>query len=112
LRQTQLVDAVIALARRGAPLLKAKRAVEAAMDERANVLDVPMVEDRRALAEELPRCGFDMAVVANQSVDVKDLRERLSLTQEQFAARFRLELDAARNWERGRREPDTAAAAI
>jgi putative transcriptional regulator len=31
------------------------------------------------------------------------------LTQEQFARRFGLELDAVRNWEYGRREPDAAA---
>ena len=43
------------------------------------------------------------------AVDVRKLRERLSLTQEQFALRFGLELDAVRNWEYGRREPDAAA---
>jgi putative transcriptional regulator len=32
-----------------------------------------------------------------------------SLTQEQFTLRFGLELDAVRNWEYGRREPDVAA---
>jgi putative transcriptional regulator len=67
------------------------------------------VEDVHILAEELRRSGFEISVVTHQSVDVKKLRERLSLTQEQFALRFGLELDAVQNWEHGRREPDAAA---
>ncbi len=50
-----------------------------------------------------------MSLVAPVSVDVRGLRERLGLTQEHFAPRFCLELDAVRNWEYGRREPDAAA---
>jgi hypothetical protein len=81
LRGIQSVDAIIALRRRGASTLNAKRAVEAAMEGQANVLDVPVVEDRRALAEELLSYGFEMAIV-NPSVDAGDTRERLTLTQE------------------------------
>ncbi len=44
-------------------------------------------------------------------VDIRKLRDRLCLTQDQFALRFGLELDAGRNWEYGRREPDAAAKA-
>jgi putative transcriptional regulator len=43
------------------------------------------------------------------AVDVRKLRERLGLTQEQFSLRFGLELDAVRNWEYGRRQLDKAA---
>jgi len=100
---------VIALRRRGAPTLKAKRAVEAAMERKANVLDVPTVESLHALAEDLRRFGFGMSLVTPLTVDVRKLRERLGLTQEQFSLRFGLELDAVRNWEYGRREPDAAA---
>jgi DNA-binding XRE family transcriptional regulator len=109
LAQTKSVEAVIALRRRGAPTLKAKRAVEAAMEGRANVLEVSTVESSPALGRELRCFGFGMSSVAPVSVDVKKLRERLGLTQEQFALRFGLELDAVRNWEYGRREPDVAA---
>jgi DNA-binding transcriptional regulator YiaG len=109
LSQTKSVDAIIALRRRGAPTLKAKRAVEAAMEKKANALSVPTVEDVHILAEELRLSGFEISIVTHQSVDVRKLRERLSLTQEQFALRFGLELDAVQNWEHGRREPDAAA---
>ncbi len=108
LDQTKSVEAVMALRRRGVPTLKAKRAVEAAMERRANVLDVPTVESRPALAEDLRRFGFGVFVVTPLAVDVRKLRERLGLTQEQFSLRFGLELDAVRNWEYGRREPDAA----
>jgi hypothetical protein len=58
LDETKSVEAVIALRRRGAPTLKAKRAVEAALERKTNVLDVPTVESLRALAEDLRRFGF------------------------------------------------------
>ena len=65
------------------------------MEGKPNVLDVPTVESRGALAEDLRRFGFGH--VRGQSlsrVDVRKLRDRLGLTQEQFALRFGLELDA------------------
>ena len=109
LNETKSVEAAIALRRRGVPTPKAKRAVEAALERKANVLDVPTVESSHALAEDLRRFGFGMSLVTPRAVDVRKLRERLGLTQEQFSLRFGLELDAVRNWEYGRREPDAAA---
>lgn len=38
-------------------------------------------------------------------VDVKSIRERTGLTQEQFAATFAISLGALRHWERGDRKP-------
>jgi len=38
-------------------------------------------------------------------VDVKAVRERTGLTQEQFAATFAISLGALRHWERGDRKP-------
>ena len=109
LAETKSVQAVIALRRRGAPTLKAKRAVEAAIERKPNVLELPTVESLHTLAEDLRREGFGLSVVAARNVDVRSLRERLGLTQDQFALRFGLELDAVRNWEYGRRTPDVAA---
>jgi hypothetical protein len=68
LDQTKTVEAVIALRRRGVPTLKAKRAVEAAIEGRANVLDVPTIESRHALAEDLRRFGFDMSLKDPEAV--------------------------------------------
>ena len=41
--------------------------------------------------------------------DLKAIRERLHLTQRQFADTFGLSLGAVRDWEQGRFEPDQAA---
>jgi putative transcriptional regulator len=43
------------------------------------------------------------------AVDVSTLRERLSLTQEQFAARFGFSVATLRHWERGDRSPSGAS---
>jgi hypothetical protein len=61
LDETKSVEAVIALRRRGVPTLEAKCGVEAAMEGKGNVLDVPMVESLRALADDLRRFGFAMS---------------------------------------------------
>ena len=39
------------------------------------------------------------------SVDVRAIRERLDLTQEEFAETFALPLASVRNWEQGKRVP-------
>jgi putative transcriptional regulator len=42
---------------------------------------------------------------------VKTLRRALALTQEEFAARYRIPLGTLRDWEQGRSEPDQQAKA-
>lgn len=39
----------------------------------------------------------------------KEIRKRLKMTQQQFAAQFGLPLGTLRDWEQGTREPDSAA---
>jgi len=46
-----------------------------------------------------------------ESVDVKNIRERMGLSQSSFANRFGLSVYALRNWEQGKRQPDPAARA-
>ena len=41
----------------------------------------------------------------------KIIRRALSLTQEEFAARYRIPVGTLRDWEQGRSEPDEAASA-
>jgi putative transcriptional regulator len=52
-------------------------------------------------AEELAR----MKPVPNP----KRIRERLHLTQEEFSEQFRLPLGTLRDWEQGKKQPDSAA---
>lgn len=98
------------LARRGLSLLRAKRAMEELLDTGCSVVELPRLEDEAVLAAELAAAGIAGAVVnVSERVDVRGLRQRLGLTREQFSARYGLELETVRNWEAGRREPDSTA---
>ena len=44
-----------------------------------------------------------------QEVDVKRIRERLGLSQEEFALRFGFSIGTLRHWEQGRRFPEGPA---
>ena len=45
-------------------------------------------------------------------LDVKAIRQRLGLTQAEFAARFGFDLRALQNWEQHRRQPERPARAF
>jgi putative transcriptional regulator len=109
LANLKTVDATLALAKRGLSLLRSKRAVEEMVERRRVVVLVPTVESEKALAHELADAGCVVASIGHHAVDVRSLRERLGLTQEQFALQYGLDLDAVRNWEHRRRTPDPAA---
>lgn len=46
------------------------------------------------------------------AVDVKGLRERLGLTQNQFSGMIGVSIKTLQNWEQGRREPEGPAKAL
>ena len=46
-----------------------------------------------------------------ESINVKNIRAGMGLSQTGFAARFGLSLHTLRNWEQGKRTPDPAARA-
>ncbi len=47
-----------------------------------------------------------------ESIDVRELRNRLHLSQGRFADAFGLSVDSVRHWESGRRTPEAAARAL
>jgi DNA-binding transcriptional regulator YiaG len=110
IRDIKTIPAIRALAYRCMNLLGAKRAVEAMVADRRAFVLVPKVESLDALTQELAGAGVRAVALPDASIDVRAMREKLGLTQEQFAVRYGLDIDAVRNWERGRRTPDTAAA--
>ena len=57
----------------------------------------PMTPDQMTRAQRVPR--------------IKTLRRALGLTQEEFAARYRVPLGTLRDWEQGRSQPDQPARA-
>jgi putative transcriptional regulator len=104
------IDATHALARRGMPMLRAKRHAEALLDDQRVFAQIPMVEDAQAFIADMANAGIAATLLRGEpAVDVRALRERLNLTREQFAIRYGLEVETLRNWETGKREPDTTA---
>jgi putative transcriptional regulator len=43
--------------------------------------------------------------------DVRAIRQKLHMSQEAFAAAYRIPLPTLKNWEQGRRQPDAPATA-
>jgi putative transcriptional regulator len=67
---------------------------------------------RQALAHATGEAAEGFAVHVPEAVDVRAIRERLGLSQSDFARRFGFRLDAVQNWEQGRRRPAGAARAF
>jgi putative transcriptional regulator len=75
------------------PMTEAEIEAAAASDPDAR----PMTPEEAATTRRIPR--------------VKTLRRALALTQEEFAARYRIPLGTLRDWEQGRSTPDQPARA-
>jgi len=58
-------------------------------------------------AQPLPHDGKGLRKLVN----VKKLRERLGITQDEFAATYRIPVGTLRDWEQGRKNPDSTARA-
>jgi putative transcriptional regulator len=76
-----------------APMTEAEVEAAASRDPDAR----PFTPEELAKAKRIPRA--------------KTLRRALGLTQEEFAARYRIPLGTLRDWEQGRSEPDQPARA-
>lgn len=103
LGRVRTIPAIRSLHHRGLSMIRAKRAVEAVFDKGLAVVAVPRVEDLSALARDLADSGVAVTAVEVGDVDVRRIRERSGLTQEEFALRFGLDVDTLQNWEAGRR---------
>ena len=104
------IDGMLSLARRGMTMLRAKRVIEELIETGRVFVEIPTVEDADALGADLANAGIAGARVdGEREVDIRDLRERLGLTREQFAMRYGLEVETLRNWETGKRGLDAVA---
>jgi DNA-binding transcriptional regulator YiaG len=61
------------------------------------------------MVAELGGLGVTACVIKRPTVDVRAIRDRLKLSQAEFAIRFGFELDTVQNWEQGRNVPDAPA---
>jgi putative transcriptional regulator len=74
-------------------------------------IDAMTDEDIERQIAENPDAAPVMTRAEIRAARVRHARRRSGLTQETFAARYRIPLGTLRDWEQGRREPDAAALA-
>ncbi len=106
-------EAARILARRHLPLRTSHRILcELLAGAPTAVVQVPCVEDREALMNELAHVGVTARIHEAAAIAPRRVREDRAMTQEEFALRYGLDLATLRNWEQGRSKPDAAARAI
>jgi putative transcriptional regulator len=66
---------------------------------------------KQAAAHSNGRKPRGMRVTKLEVPDVKAIRRSLRMSQDRFAAAYRIPLPTLKNWEQGRRHPDAPAAA-
>ncbi len=96
----------------GVSVRTAKKTVDDLAGGRTAYVEAPAVRDYAALKRKL--VGQEIAVhqFRARHVDVKALRARLGISQEDFAGRYGLDVATVRNWEQGRTTPDGPAARL
>jgi DNA-binding transcriptional regulator YiaG len=67
------------------------------------------VDKKKNIATMFQLLEVTARVLTKPDVDIRAVRNRLGLSQTEFALRFGFELDTIQNWEQGRYKPDTAA---
>ena len=88
-------------------------AVEALTLRDYAVVRIPTLESLVTFGAEMADAGVaacDHAPLGQ--VDVKDIRKRVELTQEQFALHFGLDVKTVRNWEQGVSQPDATGRSL
>lgn len=109
-RDVAVIPAVLALAKRGLSMLRAKRAMEAMLADGKVIVELPTVESPDALAADLKGSGVavrfrsleDREMMEDFPGYVRRLRRRLKMTQEGFAQAYALDVKTVRGWEAGK----------
>lgn len=105
-----VISVVMALAKRGLSMLKAKRAVEVMIAAGHVIVELPTVESSDAVAADLKAAGVgvrfrsveDRKMMEDFSGFVRRLRLSLKMTQEGFAQAYALDVKTVRGWEAGK----------
>lgn len=104
---TEPVTVARTLVGAGLSLRKAHEVLDRLAADEAVPVILPAVADAAEAAAHLGSLGVALEWRRPpETIDVKAVRERLALTQAEFAARFGFELDTVQNWEQGRNAPD------
>jgi DNA-binding transcriptional regulator YiaG len=100
------------LTRAGVSVRSAKKAIDELAVGRSAYVEARAIEDYGRLKQAMRRENVALHAIAARPVDVKALRARLGISQEDFAGRYGLDVATVRNWEQGRTKPDGPAATL
>lgn len=100
------------LVRAGVSVRTAKKVVEELAAAKLAHVEAPSIADYDELRRAMRLQGINVHELVPRSVDVRALRHRLNISQEDFAARYCLDVATVRNWEQGRTNPEGPAAAL
>jgi DNA-binding transcriptional regulator YiaG len=96
----------------GVSVRTAKKTVDDLASGKSAYVAAPAVRDYGMLKKKLMGENIAVHQLRARRVDVKALRARLGVSQEDFAGRYGLDVATVRNWEQGRTTPDGPAARL
>lgn len=111
-RLGDMFEAARLLVRAGVPVRAARKTIDDLVAGRTAFVEAPSVADYDALKRRMMSENVAVHRIAIHAVDVKALRARLGISQEDFAGRYGLDVATVRNWEQGRTKPEGPAAAL
>ncbi len=103
----QPVELVRLLRRYGLSLRKAHDTLSRLALAESVAVELSADDSVTAIAD-LAHMGVAAALIVPPTADVRLVRERFGLSQDEFATRFGFEASTVRNWEQGRNKPDPA----
>ena len=103
------VRVAMALKKMGLSLRKAHATLNQLAEGKASAVRFAMTEAFEEAAPELGKLGVEVRRIEKDKADPRAVRDKLGISQAEFAIRFCLELDTIQNWEQGRSQPDPAA---
>lgn len=106
------VRVAMALKTMGLSLRKAHATLNQLAEGKACAVRIPLSEAFEAAKLGLSKLGVDARKIERDRPDPRAVRDKLGISQAEFAIRFCLELDTVQNWEQGRSQPDPAASLL
>src|SRR5258708_4914284 len=92
-------------------MMRARQIVGSGVSIMSKFGEEPIKSMRQAAAYAAERKVPHIRVTIVELPDVKAIRRGLRMSQQRFAASYRIPLPTLKNWEQGRRAPDAPAAA-
>ncbi|MFI4988317.1 MAG: helix-turn-helix domain-containing protein [Alphaproteobacteria bacterium] len=100
------------LVRAGVSVRSAKKAIDDLSAGKTIHVETPAVADYDRMQRMMASQNVAVHRIMSRAIDMKALRTRLGISQEDFAGRYGLDVATVRNWEQGRTKPEGPAATL